>query len=173
MNKYRITKYNPFFREANGNYLREDWMSISDIGKKFEGNILTVEEYKSVEDKYVKVIQLIMDYTNTPFIVVSDVRRSTDDSGFEKSINKYRELYNEEYLKDIYYNLIDTMKFSSQQIDSLVRLLLREEIGAEVYFETNLKVFIGYDFLMGIHTDRPIEVIIPKIEEIGLFVEKF
>lgn len=173
MNKYRITKYNPLFRDANGRYIKEDWTSISDIGKIFEGNILTGEEYKSTEDKYVKAVQLIMNYMNAPFIVVSNVRKSSDDADFEKTIKKYLELYNDNYLKGTYYNIIDNMKFSSEQIDSLIRLLLREEIGADVYYETKLKVFIGYDYLMGIHTSQLIEPIMPKIEEMGLFVEKF
>lgn len=173
MNKYRISKYNPLFRDANGRYTKEDWTAISDIGKIFEGNIFTAEEYKSTEDKYVKTVQLIMEYTNVPFIVVSDLRRSSDGADFEKSIKKYLELYNANYLKDTYYNIMDNMKFSPEHIDPLIRLLLREELGADVYFETQLKVFIGYDYLMGIHISQPIEPIIPKIERMGLFVEKF
>lgn len=173
MYKYRITKYNPLFREANGRYTKEDWTSISDIGKKFEGNVLATKDYKSTEDKYVKAVQLIMDYMTTPFVIVTNVRKSTDDADFEETIRKYPELYKEIYLMDTYHNITDTMKFSTEKVDSLVRLLLREEIGAEVFYDTKLKIFIGYDFLMGIHVSKPIDPVVPSIKKMGLFVEKY
>lgn len=31
-NQYRVTKYNPEYRK-NGTYMRDEWTSISDIGK--------------------------------------------------------------------------------------------------------------------------------------------
>jgi len=40
-NKYRITKYNPMNRDANGAYLLNEWTSFSDIGKTFDGKTLT------------------------------------------------------------------------------------------------------------------------------------
>jgi hypothetical protein len=40
MNEYRICKYNPRFR-VNGVYIKDEWTSVSDIGKTFEDGVLT------------------------------------------------------------------------------------------------------------------------------------
>src|SRR5438876_10123615 len=50
---WRITKYDPAYRNAAGAYLKDEWTSVSDIGKSFDGKALTVEEYRSVENAYV------------------------------------------------------------------------------------------------------------------------
>ena len=34
MKKYRITKYNPIYRDDEGKYLIDEWTSYTDIGKK-------------------------------------------------------------------------------------------------------------------------------------------
>jgi hypothetical protein len=36
-----------------------------------------------------------------------------------------------------------------------------------------MKVFIGYDYLMGVHTSKCLDPIISSIEELGLYVEEF
>jgi hypothetical protein len=51
--EYRVTKYNPEFRDADGHYLREDWIMFRQIGESFSGVVLTVEEYERVETAYV------------------------------------------------------------------------------------------------------------------------
>lgn len=50
--------------------------------------------------------------------------------------------------------------------------MLREDIGAKVFYPRKLKVFICYDYLMGINCSKSIEKIIPQIENLGLYVEK-
>ena len=50
---WRITKYNPAFRNEKGAYLKNEWISISDVGKSFDGKILTLPEYQKAEDAYV------------------------------------------------------------------------------------------------------------------------
>lgn len=42
MHKYRITKYDPQYRDEQGIYIREDWTSYSDIGKTYNGKLLTL-----------------------------------------------------------------------------------------------------------------------------------
>lgn len=54
MYKYRISKYNPLTVDENGDY-KEDWTAISDIGKSFDGETLTVAKYVEVEDSYIKL----------------------------------------------------------------------------------------------------------------------
>ena len=50
--EYRVTKYNPIYRNERGNFLKEDWIAVSDIGKSFDNITLTSEEYNRVETTY-------------------------------------------------------------------------------------------------------------------------
>lgn len=52
--QYRVTKYDPRLRDGRGAFLRDDWTSIGDVGKPFDGIILTPEAYQAVEDAYVE-----------------------------------------------------------------------------------------------------------------------
>jgi hypothetical protein len=51
--QFRITKYDPAYRDGRGAYLREEWTSSAHIGRSFEGVVLTEAEYRRVEDAYV------------------------------------------------------------------------------------------------------------------------
>lgn len=50
---WRIIKYNPAFRDERGAYLKDEWTSVSDVGKSFDGEVLTFEEYYKIENAYV------------------------------------------------------------------------------------------------------------------------
>jgi len=169
--KYEITKYNPDFRDEKRRYLKEDWIGIGDIGKSFEGEMLTVDKYKEIEDSYINAIHLIMDYMRIPYLTINDVRRSFSYDTFQDIRKKIQELYSKDVL-ETYLHVKDRDKLDNKKIDLFCRLLLREDIGAEVYYPRRMKVFIGYDYLMGIHTSKSIDSIIPSIEQMGLFVEK-
>jgi hypothetical protein len=73
MYKYRITKYNPIYRDPEGKYTIEDWTAISDIGKVFNNQRLTIESYKETEDKYIKAIYVTMDFLNIPYLTAKDI----------------------------------------------------------------------------------------------------
>jgi hypothetical protein len=49
MNEYRITKYDPRHRDLSGAYLRDEWTSYSDVGRR-----VPLEEYLATEDRYVE-----------------------------------------------------------------------------------------------------------------------
>lgn len=56
IHSYRITKYSPQSRGDDGVFLKNEWTSISDIGRMFDGHLLTYEEYMHVEKKYVECV---------------------------------------------------------------------------------------------------------------------
>ena len=53
MKEYRISKYDPQFR-VNGAYQKNEWTSVSDIGKVFDDGVLTFAEYLRVENEYIQ-----------------------------------------------------------------------------------------------------------------------
>lgn len=172
MYKYQITKYNPKFKDAiSGRYLRNEWTAISDIGKTFCDGELSSENYKKVEDSYIRAIFLVMDYLSVSYLVVDEIIRSFSDEKFMELIQEYVELYTKEIL-DVYYQTNDMDNLYREKIDSFCRLLLREDIGAKLFYKRKMKVFIGYDYLMGIHSSKSLEKIIPQIEKLGLYIER-
>ena len=146
MHRYEITKYNPSFRDEKRRYLKDDWTAIGDIGKSFEGELLTIDSYKKVEDSYIKVIKLVMEYLEVPFLSIDNVRRSFSYERFMEIRTKFQELYSQEIL-GIYTDANDLDKLDTEKVDAFCRLLLREDIGSDVYYPRRMKVFIGYDYL--------------------------
>lgn len=171
MYKYNISKYNPVFRNSDGRYLKEDWTAISDVGKVFDGKELSVEDYIKTEDAYIKAIQIIMDYIGLSYIKVCDVRKSFEFDMFNEVISKRKVRYTNDILET--YSGVEKIKtLNAGEVDLFCRLMLREDIGAKVFYPRKLKVFICYDYLMGINSSKSIEKIIPQIEALGLYVEK-
>jgi hypothetical protein len=172
MYKYNISKYNPAFRDNNWRYMKEDWSSISDVGKTFDGKTLTVEDYLATEDNYIKAIQIILKFYNLTYLRVCDVRKSFEDKKFMNLISKRKIVYTSDILET--YNSAESIeRIELKDLDVFFRLLLREDIGAKIFYPRRLKIFICYDYLMGIHSSRPIKKIIPDLEALGLFVEEF
>jgi hypothetical protein len=55
----RTTKYNPEFRNDQGYYLKEEWTAVSDIGKVFDGKVLTETDYIEDEKRYARTAKLL------------------------------------------------------------------------------------------------------------------
>lgn len=55
MTYYRISKYDPAYR-VDGVYQKDEWTAFSDIGKEYDGTRFTAEEYRRVEEAYVKFV---------------------------------------------------------------------------------------------------------------------
>ncbi|WP_312095600.1 hypothetical protein [Aminipila sp.] len=172
MKKYNISKYNPKFKDNQGRYLREDWTAISDIDKVYNGKIFSAEDYLKMEDNYIKTVYKILNFHNLKTLKVKDVKKSFTQEKFLKLIDKQNIAYSQHLLN--FYNRIESVKnLEYQDIDSFCRLLLREDIGAKLFYPRKLKIFICYDYLLGIHSSSSIEKVIPKITDLGLFVEEF
>ncbi len=56
--EFRISKYDYKYRH-NGVYLKEEWTSINDVGKVFEGKMLTDSEYEYYERLYLSFIERV------------------------------------------------------------------------------------------------------------------
>ncbi|QSX06726.1 hypothetical protein JYG23_04550 [Sedimentibacter sp. zth1] len=53
---WRITKYNPQYRDSYGAYLKDEWTSLSDVGKQYDGKVFTKDEYLEYERLYIESI---------------------------------------------------------------------------------------------------------------------
>lgn len=158
---YRITKYNPEFRDENGFYKKDEWTSISDIGKKFNKIILTKEEYKKTENNYIDAIYEILREKNIKKIKVYDLeinkKNLSELSADEKDIIK--EINNDKYL-------------DLKKSEKIIRLVLREMLWCKFCSELkDIKIEFGYDYYMYVECSKIKESTINIINKKGLFVE--
>jgi hypothetical protein len=72
-----VTRYDPARRDERGAYRGEKWTSISDVGKVFEGNKLTIDEYERVETSYVDAFIAFAEDSDVDRLQVRDLE--TDD----------------------------------------------------------------------------------------------
>ncbi|MGA2814114.1 MAG: hypothetical protein ABSG16_22160 [Candidatus Acidiferrum sp.] len=54
VHEYRVTKYNPTFRNQSGAYTKAEWTIFGQIGQTFSGVVLTSDEYERVEAAYIQ-----------------------------------------------------------------------------------------------------------------------
>jgi hypothetical protein len=73
VNEYRVTKYNPAFRNSAGAYTRDDWTMFKDVGKSFGGAVLTHEEHERVENAYLSAALAFMSEAGLSSFVVDSL----------------------------------------------------------------------------------------------------
>lgn len=173
MYKYEITKYNPIFRSKKDGrtYLKNEWISICDIGECFEGLVLSEEEYKKTEDSYVKAIEIIMNYMNIDYVIIDNIKRWSKMTFNNKHVKDYPSFYNKELLR-LCNNVQNKDKLDIKKTIDFCRLRLREDAWASMFYPRRLKIYFGYDYYMHVHTSISLDKIKPQIESLGLFMEK-
>lgn len=72
MNTYRVTKYDPQYRDG-GKYLRDEWTDYSDIGKTFRGEVLTESEYLTTEQNYIHCIIELLQTAGVQSLCIEDL----------------------------------------------------------------------------------------------------
>lgn len=162
---YRITKYNPDFRDEEGVFQGEDWTSISDVGKNFSGRLFTFEEYLSVENKYISSGLHFFNETDLKNLSVVGLEQKQD----QKRNIKDARFSGIEYVKK---NFSEGMKIYGSNLPQLCRLTLREIIWCRL--ESNQKFYIhfGWDFYMYIGTSIKSDSSVAFASKQGLFVEE-
>lgn len=171
MKRYEITKY----ENENGIIEEQEWIAISDIGDTFGGIVLTPEKYQETEDKYVAVIVRILEYMNIQKCRIKNVVKCSliKEQFCDVEVSQeVRDLYNER-LWNTYGNIKEGDEVDISTIEDIIRLLLREDIGCDVYAPYRFKLFIGYDYMTGVHLSRTLDPILKELNEIGLYVFEF
>ena len=150
MLEYRVTKYDPAYRDARGAFTRDEWTSSSDIGRSFAGVVLTEAEYRRVEDAYAAVAVGFLRDAGVVGLVVTDVERRGD--------------------RPVPFAAGAVLGLA--EIDTAVRHLLRDEFWCRLEGEDAF-IHVGWDYYMFVGVPR----LCPGAEEaarrLGLFVEPF
>jgi hypothetical protein len=158
---YRITKYNPDNRDENGQYKVDEWTSMSDIGKEFNGTKFTYQDYISTEDKYIASIQAFCNYFKVEEFEIKNLEFHDSNTWDEYSLG----------LKETHEGLRDMRRVSKKELDNVARLILREYVWCDLGNKER-GIHFGYDYYMyfdnGIKMPDELKV---KIEKIGLYTK--
>jgi len=149
-NQYRVTKYNPSLRDATGAYADCDWTSRSDIGRVFDGAMLSEAAYLKVENSYLSTMESFLDEAGIESLELKGLeRRDAPANGFSHGGN-----------------------LSIAQSVDFARLVLREEAWGKLVVPGKAYVHFGYDYYMYIGVPAKCERSIAIARDLGLFVER-
>jgi hypothetical protein len=148
MPQFRVTKYNPKYRDSSGAYTRDDWTSYSQVGQACSGKRLTLEEYQQVESAYINAAVAFMQEAAIQELVVRGLETAP----------KYRA------------SITEGLSVKTAQLSEVLRALLRNQYWCRLEGHAAY-VHVGYDFYMyvGVPTACPAAEATSK--QSGLFVE--
>ncbi len=171
MNKYRISKYNPKYRNSQGIYIKKEWTSYCDIGEKIENTILKKEEYLNIEKLYCEIVSEIAISNNINKLIIDKLESSfskQEIKNFFQEKNLKLELVDEE-LMDL---MCKKQELEIQDLKRCLRLLLREVFWCELIgVNIPFKIVCGYDLYIYVYCDNISKNIIDKYMKKGIFVE--
>lgn len=153
---WRISKYNPKFRDENGFYSKNEWTDYSDIGKTFEGKLFTEQEYLNVEKSYISAIDSFMDCLQLDKLQVTHLIGHglyKDQMLIEGILIKNNEWYDK-----------DLIKFIAQAN-------LRNKLNCRLE-SSSLIVRFSWDYYLIIGSLNKCPQAMEKISQSGLFVEE-
>jgi hypothetical protein len=153
MYTYRITKYNPEFRDERGAYKKDEWTEFSDIGKRFDGQTLTKAEYMQTEDSYVKVLLSLLEESG---IEAMKINREQNFRGIKHEGRLIR--------RNQVYGL--------QNLEQLFRLVLRGELWCKFKNKDGSYVDFGWDYYAYIGVPRKCENSIKLAKRRELYIEE-
>ena len=147
MNYFRITKYDPRFREK-GFYTRDDWTSIYDIGESCGGHIVTEVEYYRVENAYVQCYVDIIEKARVKVQIVQ--------------LERYKPFgwRNGQYLE------------TTASVRKFITQCLREDCWGKMVAQ-NFFIHFGYDYYSYLGTRLPKAEVESIVRSHGLFCESF
>jgi hypothetical protein len=148
--QFRVTKYNPAFRNAEGAYTRDEWTSSSDIGRTIDGSLLTEAEYKRTEDAYVRAATEFLRESGITSLFVAGVENSAGDNSVPT----------------------EGHQLNLSQIGETIRRLLREDFWCRLE-DRNSFVHIGYEYYMYVAVPQTCPRAETLAQRLGLFVEQF
>jgi hypothetical protein len=147
---FRVTKYDPAHRDRLGAYTRDEWTSVSHIGRAFASVVLTEAEYRRVEDAYATAAVAFLREAGVPALAVAGL----------------------ENYEEISLPFTEGSPLDPGEVDEVIRRVLREEFWCRLE-GAGAFVHLGYDYYMYVGVPRPCPGAEALARQLGLFVEPF
>ena len=144
LKQYRVTKYDPANR-VNGEYTKDEWTSMYDVGRSYNGKVFTFEEYLKVEKSYLDVIKDVLKELDIKAVEVRQGER-------------------------IFSALNNSVVNSREEVLMIARGVLREDFWCKLEAR-DFFIHFGYDYYMYIGADIEEKKMHEIAEKNGLFAE--
>ena len=147
---YSISKYRPEFY-TKGDYIKNEWTSVSDIGKSFDDGVLTSTEYLKIEQCYIDTAIDLARKSGCSYLIIDYLEGESHGIVLETKKNPINR-----NLIDAAKNIRQGLRKHISQCADCLRLCLRECCyTAFSNHAHNFYVDFGYDFYMHVHTELP------------------
>lgn len=146
--EYRVTKYDPKYRNAEGHYTREEWTFFAQVGKRVAGRRVTMAEYLQAETKYLQVLDAMLREAGVARLQLRDVWTGTRLRIWSKP-----------------------RTITLRTALSFARLSLREQVGGVLVAPWRAYVHFGWDYYMYVGLARPTPAALELATTLGLFAE--
>lgn len=153
MKRFRLSKYSPSMRDADGRFLGADWTSSSDIGRKYNDEVLTLDTYLHVESAYVESVRALLVSASIEKLRVSSLE--VCDVAPEEIARFGDDVY------DYCAALSEGELVIGRDIEKVVRGALREMVWCKLTSGACDYVHFGYDFYLyvGVRvSEAPLEI---------------
>lgn len=142
MTYFRVTKYNPQFRNSQNVFLRPEWTSISDIGKDFDGEVLTLSEYLRVESLYLEAIGNAIEMAKPKNLYIHTLGHIIDlHTGIPESLIK-------ESQELIAFIQTQSGTLTYSEVRLVARAVLRELVWCKIEGDGGFYIHFGWDYYM-------------------------
>lgn len=159
--RYLITKHDPNFVDEFGTYTKDEWNSIDDIGKIYDGIVFTPEMYVETENRYADVLRFLMNEKGVSrFIVMGLEKCNCNNSNF---------VFYTALQSELKKNICEGMSLTKDMAIEVLRLCLRGDIFCHVYSPDNHFVFeTEGDFYFSVTCEELKKNEISTIKQLGL-----
>lgn len=150
MFEFRITKYDPAYRDDGGAYMRNEWTSASHVGQSFGGVVLSEAEYQRVENAYSIAAIAFLREAGVSSLVVAGLENPASIS----------------------LPFAEGATLPLAEIEGVVRHMLREDFWCRLEGEDAF-LHIGWDYYMFVGVPVACPAADTLARHLGLFVEPF
>ncbi|WKA60313.1 hypothetical protein QWY16_09480 [Planococcus shenhongbingii] len=149
----RVTKYDPKNRDANGHYiLVDEWTSISDVGRSYEGQVFTMEQYRTIEEKYIQAVEVLIRKTGTTHLKLLSLENHSNETDLD---------------------LAEGKTIPRRLVKEVVRMILQEKVWSKLVAKNQFEIHFGYDYYMYFIGESLTDEVIEEFRKIdGLYVEE-
>lgn len=160
---YRITKYNPAFRDENGIYTLHEWISPWDVGKSFNGKRFTLKDYHLMEEAYIDTVLHFMKESHLSSLQLFHYKKNHD------LFQKESPLFFEKAFNNI--SLEEGMFILIEDIPLICKMILRGYIHGQLVSKCSFYIHFGSDYYMYVGLTQPCEHAVQFARSNNLFVE--
>lgn len=160
---YRITKYNPKFRDEKGRYERDEWTSVTDIGKVISGRVLTEKEYLSTENCYIDALRFLIKENNITSLKISELEIYQGEETIPLKLEE----------REFISRITDNMTVNITDAEIVAKSVLRELMWCKLCAEkADFEIEFGYDYYMYVRCNSITPAMKDAIIESGLYIEQ-